>query len=251
MEFNALVAQALRTDLEGWDFDAFFAGRYVETPPSWDFARLVKSRLAEVDSLLDLGTGGGELLASLAPLPPRTAATEGFAPNVPVARERLTPLGVEVADVTDAEDDALPFPDHSFALISSRHESYDPKEIRRVLRPGGVFVTQQVGGHDLEEVNAALGAPEHGYREWTLDAAVAGLEAEDFEILARREERPAATFTDVGAVVSFVRIAPWQIPDFDVERYRDRLRALHERMERDGGLRVRTHRFVIVARSRA
>ncbi|MCP2259074.1 Methyltransferase domain-containing protein [Streptoalloteichus tenebrarius] len=245
-----MIDQALRSDLEGWDFDAFFAGRYTETPPSWDFAELVRARIPEVDSLLDLGTGGGELLASLAPLPARTAATEGFAPNVPVARANLEPLGVEVVDVTDEDEDHLPFPDGSFALVSSRHESYDPEEIRRVLAPGGTFLTQQVGGRDLEELNAALGAPPHGYREWTLDAAVAELEAADFEILDRREERPVATFTDVGAVVSFLRIAPWQVPDFDVDQYRDRLRELHERMDRDVPLEVHTHRFLIVARPR-
>jgi hypothetical protein len=47
-------------------------------------------------TLLDLDTGGGELLAASAPLPRRTIATEGWAPNVPVARDRLSPLGVEV-----------------------------------------------------------------------------------------------------------------------------------------------------------
>ncbi|GGL48999.1 hypothetical protein GCM10014719_57780 [Planomonospora parontospora subsp. antibiotica] len=39
---------------------------------------LLRGCLTGAPSLLDLGTGGGEFLSGLAPLPPRTAATEGY-----------------------------------------------------------------------------------------------------------------------------------------------------------------------------
>lgn len=65
----------------GWDWSVF-AGHLASGRPSWDFAAQLRSRSGP--SLLDLGTGGGEFLRSLAPLPP-TVATEGWAPNMPVA----------------------------------------------------------------------------------------------------------------------------------------------------------------------
>ncbi|TMR08590.1 hypothetical protein ETD86_47130 [Nonomuraea turkmeniaca] len=77
--------------------------------------------------------------ALITPLPPRTVVTEGYAANVPVARRRLEPLGVEVTETTG------PFPAGSFGLIINRHEAYDPREIGRLLADGGTFVTQQVG----------------------------------------------------------------------------------------------------------
>ncbi|NBE95548.1 class I SAM-dependent methyltransferase [Nonomuraea sp. KC401] len=101
----------------------------------WDYAGMVRERLPGTASLLDLGTGGGELLASLAPLPPRTVATEGHPPNVPVARRRLEPLGVEV--VAAGGEGTLPLPTGAFELIVDRHEAYDPHEVRRLLAPGG------------------------------------------------------------------------------------------------------------------
>jgi len=99
--------------------------------------------IRNVDSLLDMGAGGGEFLASLMPLPIHTCATEGYEPNVSVARTLLQPLGVKVFRYED--DDNLPFDDEEFELIINRHESYSPKEVFRLLKPGGYFITQQVG----------------------------------------------------------------------------------------------------------
>jgi hypothetical protein len=72
--------------------------------------------------------------------------------------------------------------------VASRHESYAPSEVRRVLASGGTFVTQQVGGRDLEELNHALGGLPHTYREWNLAAATDELEQAGFEVLDGREE---------------------------------------------------------------
>ncbi|MFD4999122.1 class I SAM-dependent methyltransferase [Streptomyces buecherae] len=248
MGYDELVAEGLTTPFEGWDFGVF-RGRYEERGDAdlpWSYPGLVRERLPGAGALLDLGTGGGEVLASLAPLPARTAATEGFAPNVPVARERLEPLGIEVAEVGD--DDQLPFAGASFDLVISRHESYDPHEIRRVLRPGGTFVTQQVGGGDLAEVNEALGAPAHGYADWDLRAATDQLTAAGFTVTWQDEARLPAAFHDIGALVLFLRITPWHVPDFSVERYAEPLRALHATMSAGQPLAAHCHRFALVAR---
>jgi hypothetical protein len=132
----------------GWDFSYVTrTGRMKEAPLPWNYANLVSRRLRGAESLLDMGTGGGELLSLLRPLPPRTFATEGYAPNVPVARARLEPLVVTVVEA-DGEAD-LPFADEVFELVINRHESYRPEEVCRIMKPGACFITQQVGGHPI------------------------------------------------------------------------------------------------------
>lgn len=242
--YDELIAEALATPVRGWDFTPL-RGRVSEEPLPWSYERLLRERLPGAASLLDLGTGGGEFLSGLAPLPPRTAATEGHPPNLPVARHRLEPLGVEVAAV--GEDDVLPFADGSFALVADRHESYDPREIRRVLTGDGLFLTQQVGGRDLDELNAALGAPPREGRDWDLARAGAALAGAGLVAEWSAEAWPRTTFHDVGALVLFLRYVPWQVPDFDVDRYARRLRALHEEMARGRPLTARAHRFALSA----
>lgn len=152
-EFEQLIAAAEAYTMEGWGWSAL-KGRYVETRPPWDYRAEVTALLSTAHTLLDMGTGGGEFLSSMAPLPPECWATEAYPPNVPVAAARLGPLGVRVVAVDDERH--LPLPDAHFDLVINRHESFDPYEVRRILRPGGRFITQQVGGQDNVELNLAL-----------------------------------------------------------------------------------------------
>lgn len=241
MSYEELIHEALTTSFEGWDF-AIFDGRVTDdgTVP-WDYASIVRDRLPKATALLDLGTGGGELLASLTPLPPRTAATETYSPNLPVARARLQPLGIEVTE------NPREFPDAAFDLITNRHESYDPREVRRLLAEGGTYLTQQVAGRDLEELNTALGGPPHVDATWDLATATTALEEAGLELTWSREATFTTTFHDIGALVLFLRVISWQIPDFDAHTYEDRLRALHADMERGHVLQATAHRFALTA----
>ncbi|PSL08550.1 methyltransferase family protein [Haloactinopolyspora alba] len=243
--YDELVAAAMAHPFEGWDFSELNP-RMREESTSWSYARLARSALAGAGAALDLGTGGGELLSMLGPLPPRTIATEGWAPNVDVARRRLEPLGVEVVDVTAAPSE-LPVPDASMDVVLNKHEEFDPAEVARVLRPGGTFVTQQVGGRDLEGLNEALGAPPLEYAEHDLAGSVRDVERCGLRVTASGEEFPPTRFTDIGAVVLFLRIAPWQVGEFTLDAYDAPLRALHDRIRADDGFDVWAHRFHLVA----
>lgn len=55
------------------------------------------------------------------------------------------------------------------------------------------------------------------------------------------------TFHDIGAVVYFLRLVPWIVPDFDVDGFATELRALHDRIERDGSFETSSSRFLVVA----
>ncbi len=154
--FEQLVAEAAGVILTGWDF-GWLEGRAAGPNPSWSYPAAARELVRDSESLLDVDTGGGEMLASLGPRPGRVTAVEGWAPNLPVARERLGPLGVEVLFAPDA---ALPLDDDSVDLVLDRHGRLDAGEIARVLAAGGRLLTQQVGSDDCAELNEALGVPQ-------------------------------------------------------------------------------------------
>ncbi|MER5771813.1 methyltransferase domain-containing protein [Streptomyces sp. NPDC001985] len=246
--FEDLVAEAETVSVDGWDF-SWLDGRAREERPSWGYARTLAERLGRVGAALDIQTGGGEVLAGVAALPPLMVATESWPPNIARATALLHPRGVAV--VADEDEPPLPFADEAFDLVVSRHPvTVWWEEIARVLRPGGGYLSQQVGPASVFElVEFFLGPqPPATRRARHPDDARAGAEAAGLEVVDLRPESLRTEFHDIGAVIYFLRKVIWMVPGFTVDGYRDRLRELHERIEREGPFRARTTRFLIEAR---
>jgi len=229
----------------GWDFSYLTKRRVMlRTRDTWDYTASVVAAISDARSLLDMDTGGGEFIAALPQRSPQTSATEGYAPNVLVARQRLTPLGVEVVEVHDVT--RLPFADNQFDLITNRHGAYDPPEVRRVLAADGLFITQQVGSQTNRRLHELLGdATRADY--WDLVTAVRDLEATGFRIIEQREAFPVTRFYDVGAIVYYLKAVSWEIPDFSVDRYFDKLVEIHTLIQSDGYVDVPFHQFFVRA----
>ena len=63
-------------------------------------------------NILDYDTGGGEFLLSLKHPYEKTAATEGYPPNVKLCAEKLLPLGIDLRECSDPSH--IPFEDEAF-----------------------------------------------------------------------------------------------------------------------------------------
>ncbi len=249
---NDLLEEAARRPLVGWDVS--YGGRITSAPP-WDFEAIVDAWIVRSPSLLDMGTGGGEWL-SRRPFPrTRTFATEAWPPNVPVARDRLRPLGVNVVAVVGAPDNidqpgvsslpALPFTDGAFDLVTNRHESFVASEVERILAPGGRFLTQQIGSGLGAPFRTALGdAPGPAGPVWGLAMAVEQLHASGLEITLWGEGETQLGFADVGALAWYLLRLPWVMPEFSVARHRQGLAALHGK----GSLTISQPMFWLAAR---
>jgi SAM-dependent methyltransferase len=260
-DFEQLVRNAEHANFSGWDF-AFLRERLVEDSLPWDYSQRVRQQIATATAMLDICTGGGEHLASLARLPLLIVATESYSPNVPIASCRLRNFGAVVVHVdpetqnsygpSGGEDGLhprrrLPFADSAFDLIICRHGSYSSEEIARLLRSGGIFISQLVGEDNYPDLNSRL----HGPRTvWIPPDSPKPPTLEEFglDVLERQEAKPKSIFKDIGAVVYYLKAVPWQIADFGVETYLDRLRLLHEEMRDAGGLLTHYHRHLVVAR---
>ncbi|TXR57442.1 class I SAM-dependent methyltransferase [Quadrisphaera setariae] len=204
--------------------------------------------LASARRVLDVDTGGGELLSRL--LARATAssargwevtATEGWPPTIPIATARLEPLGVVVRE---APSDHLPLADASVDLVLDRHGRLVASEVARVMAPGGALLTQQVGSEDCTDLDDALGVPPpRRPGSWTAQVAADALARAGLVVERVVEERPVMVFDDVGAVVRHLRLVPWQLPGTSVTDHLDALRGLCAA----GPLPVRTHRFLLTA----
>lgn len=250
--FNALIADALAHPITGWDF-SYVAGRYIWESPPWAYGDNVLPYIQRANAMLDVDTGGGEDLLSLyqraSRWPEECWAIEAYEPNVSIASAALAPIHVQVCRYW--QDAPLPFERATattgFDLVLNRHGTLTPKEYARILKPGGILITQQVGGEMNLALNKLLDAPPGIYSHVNLAQTVQDLQAAGFEILLTREAKPVNTFTDIGAIVWYLQSVPWQIPGFTVEGYERPLRKLHEQIQNTGPVQAQGHLFYIEA----
>ena len=255
---DALLDEAERQPFVGWDF-TWLRGRLDSQPLPWNYTEAVVKHAEESIDLLDLGTGGGEWLASLAYRPPLTVATEAWPPNVVVAKSRLAPLGVKVIQVEPARDNtgkpvkgrlrSLPFVDCAFHLVVSRHEAFEVSEVARILAGGGWFITQQADAGNDDDYWRLMGLtplpvdPADRWASWL----PAQLTAAGLVVVAYDSAPLVQMIHDVGALAWNLKAIAWMVPDFSIERYRRQLREVQQRIDRDGPIQVRQRRFWIEA----
>src|SRR5690625_2469714 len=231
----------------GWDFESL-RDKLVEDEPPWDFEADSSAALASCNRAVDLGTGGGERLTKLLETSESNAtivATEGWEPNVSVARANLAPQGIDVYPYHADRDSRLPLESGSQDLVMARHEAVDASEIARVLVPGGRFLTQQVEVGDTEEILDWFGVQptkaESLRTRYTNELEAAGLLIDVAE-----EWSGALVFLDAEALVTYLGFIPWYVPGFTVDDHLERLLEL----ETQGPIRVTKRRSRIYATKR-
>jgi SAM-dependent methyltransferase len=156
-----------------------------------------------------------------------------------------------VAVVAGSDEPPLPFAEAAFDLVTSRHPATVWwAEIARVLQPDGTYFAQHIGPETMWELVEYFRGPQPQSRDKRhpdqelADARAAGLEIVDVGCARLRAE-----FFDVGAVIFFLRKVIWTVPGFTVDAYRERLRELHEQIQRDGMFVAHSTRTLIEARN--
>ena len=198
---------------QGWDF-SHLDGRWYSPEPKWDYKEVIKHYLKDSDTLLDMGTGGGEFILTLGHPYNKTFVTEAYKPNFELCMKTLTPLGITVMQTYTDEnlnaDDKLPFENDFFDLIINRHESFDLKEVDRTLKQGGYFITQQVGNQSNRELMRRLNDNNDPYLpHHTLENYIESLCSLGFHIIKTDETVYPTKIFDVGALVFYAKIIIW------------------------------------------
>ncbi len=208
-------------DVEGWDF----SDMQIEESPAWRFEDVVLPYFDPTFRVLDLGTGGGEVFTSLAPHfrdglgidqseERLCAAVDLGAPNLSFARMSNTDLAVT---------------DTAFDAVLAKHADYDPDAVFRVLRPGGHFLTQQMGDHDTASIFEAFEWGSFGdywRRRFVAEGRVfrptvetgERFQALGCEIVDYRQFDVPMYFKDLRSLVLFLKSSPLPEP-FDPETH--------------------------------
>lgn len=233
--------------IHGWDF-SHIHGRYEEENDlPWDYEKLVRKYLNSNMDILDYDTGGGEFLLTLNHPYNRTSATEGYKPNIDLCREKLLPLGINFKACDNPAE--IPYDDEMFDMIINRHGDFDTFEFYRLLKKGGVFITEQVGGdNERDLVEMVLPGTEKPFPHLNLKEQRKKFEEAGFQIIQAEEAYRPILFYDVGAFVWFAHIIEWEFPNFSVERCFSKLLEMQKLIDRVGKIEGTIHRYLIIAR---
>lgn len=232
-----------QTSFAGWDF-SYIRSRIIEESPFWNYELLAKELMIKSNSFLDIATGGGEILSRLGPFPKEAYAIEGYEPNVSVAQNKLEPLGVKVT--FNDEMEKYPLTDNKFDLVLNRHGGLNLPEIYRVLNKDGYFLTQQVGGDNLDDLLAFFGTKPK-WPENILEIVSKKMKEIGFKIKKSEKWNGYIKFLDVGALVYFLKNIPWMVDGFSVDNQLEYLKKLQLKVEKGEELKFNLNRFLILA----
>jgi hypothetical protein len=231
----------------GWDF-SYLDGRMLEEQPDWSYSTRAAELMKQSASVLDLDTGGGERFLKLREYwPPKVVATEHYPPNFELATGRLSPFGAKVIDIQLSDFGLMPFDNGEFDLVLNRHAAFNPDEVARVLAFGGTFLTQQVHGLWGVDLLAAFDAKPQ-WPDATPEKYLPRLKAARLEIVNHQDWSGELAFTDVGAIVYYLKAIPWLVPGFRVESHLKYLLNLQKRQENNESLTFISRKYLIEAR---
>ena len=232
--------------IHGWDF-SHIDGRCKEEALPWDYKKVIERYINQEMEILDYDTGGGEFLLSLKHPYDKTSATEGYPPNARLCGETLLPLGIDFKMCSNPS--RIPFEDESFDLIINRHGDFNAKELYRLLKKGGMFITQQVGeDNDRDLVKMVLPNAQKPFWGLNLKAVKKDFEDAGFQIIEEGETFKPIRFYDVGAFVWFARIIEWEFKNFSVEGCFEALLEMQKEIDDKGFVEGTVHRYMMVAK---
>jgi SAM-dependent methyltransferase len=237
---------------EGWDFPYLTGRRNAMGVLPWDYGSIALGFLTNASSILDVDTGGGEILSKLlrgSNFKGHACAVEAYAPNVQVARKRLESLDVEVYDTSQ---NSPGFDDGTFDLVLDRHGgSLRPTEIHRILRRGGHLITEQIGDRTNTELRELFGAKSVPVPDWPHNTEDAAKVFSQLGFATERldEHSYPVRYLDVGALVYYLKAIPWEVPDFSIPNHSEILLRLHRRSSEQGfAIDATYHAYLLVAR---
>lgn len=248
-EYTKQELQAIADEVgerRGWDFSRMSVER---APVTWEYLDVVSAFLRPTDVVLDIGTGGGERLLSLADKYRRAVGVDPDPDMVRVAREnaarhanvQFLPGSAERLDLVD---------DGGFDVVLTRHAPTFAPELDRVTKPGGVFISQGIGSRNMDNIRQAFNTGSAAHYEDAHRTFLSELAARGWRLVAEGHYDVRYWVKDVPSLVFwFQAIAGANLfpDDFSIATHHGVINALIRRFGSPRGLETNEHRTLVIA----
>ncbi|MCQ0955853.1 class I SAM-dependent methyltransferase [Bacillus cereus] len=232
--------------LNGWDFSKI---KCETVGDSWDFYGEVKERCELSDTLLDVGTGGGENVLNIASSAKLLIGIDNSNGMIETAQSNFKKSGVQNVEFFQMDSEALTFPPAHFDIASSCHAPFIASELAKVMKQGAFFLTQQVSEHDKLNLKEAFGRGQcFGERDGTLkEKYMRELISAGFEVVQVREYDVTNYYSTTEDLIFLLKHTPI-IPNFgEEEEDFNILQKFIKSNSSEKGIRTNSKRFMIIA----
>jgi len=212
-------------------------------PTPWDYADIVAQHLQTESDLLDIGTGGGETLLAFAPLF-RSALGIDIDPGmIDTATRNAHGRSNVTFRLSSHELEGVP---ETFDIALNRHAPFSAPALARHLKPGGLFITQQVGERNMGNVKRAL-----GQRASSPPVAREMFEGTGLRVVELREYDVEYTVKDVESLVFWLQALDLVHADIDGAAATDAeaFNRILEGSVTDAGFVTNEHRYLAIVQA--
>jgi len=231
--------------LDGWNFSRVRLGR---EPVLWDYVDVVRQYIKPADRVLDIGTGGGEVFFSLAPYFGKGVGVDQDPAMIEAANRNLSALALDNISLLVMEGNSLKFDPDEFDVVLLRHLSVYVREIVRVLRKGGYFITQMVGQRSSLNILDAFGWTPSSFAPdwWQPVAQLAGeFQLCGCRIVAQAEYDVPCWFYDLESFMFWLMSVPWP-EEIKLEKHWKIINRILETSQTERGIETNEHRGLFI-----
>jgi len=235
-------------ELRGWDFSQV---NVVEEGPRIGYSKVVKCHLERSKTLLDIGTGGGERLLAFAPKVREAIAIDIDREMIKTAVENLGKSGLHNVDLILCDSEEMPIVGARIDIVTDRQAPFNAKEVSRILKPGGAFITQQVSEGDKRNFKGVFQRGQsYGEKPGTFKKrCLIELREAGMKTIEEQTVNTTEYYESMDDVIFLLANTPL-IPDFDFEKEQDKLEKIEEKFKTNKGIRTNSERFLIVGTKR-
>ena len=240
---------------EGWNFSKL---KREKEPLPWDYEDILKKCLKSSDIVLDIGTGGGELFIKLAPFFRKGIGIDKSKEMIKTARKNLPLKLKRKISYLVMDTQKLDFKDRTFDVVINHHAPIFADEIARALKPGGYFVSQQVGGENAGNIFKIFGwSPsgeywrgywaKKGLKPRNIENAWKDLKKRGFQKISKKSAITRYWFKDVPSLIFWLKAVP--LPEkFDIDKHWKIVNKFIELYSTPKGIETNEHRELLVVR---